>query len=590
MARFTRASLNPALRWADVIAVGVLAGIGFTVSLLIAELAFEERPAAADRRQGRHPGRDLRGGGALGPGPGPSQARPGPARGRGGRRLRRRRDPRRLPARDVGPQQARDRRRPRRHGPSRDSLAPTSCERTADGQQLRHQRQHPGELRHHRRPEPRAPADRAGQGGGHPERQAGRRRLRAVHRRSRPGVPGVRVRARRRRLRDRRRRAAGVGRLPDRGRDPAPGRDHPRAGRQVAHEAHHPAAAGDQPGREDQGVAVRHRLLGQARLRPGPRHGQRSHRSPRRDPPRPRGGRPGRGAVDAPGRARERLPVPRRRDGRGPPGPAAARLPDVLVDLAPRPAGPGRGRLPRGGHGPARLRRLRPPAARLRPVHPLRGRQRRDPLPGLARRRRGGARLGRVPGVDGRRHAPGGDPRRSSRCRCRTRAGCGPPCWATPPSAGPRPTPSATRCRPPPSATCWRTGPPRSGDLLRAWSATPAWPDDHTDGDLPRGHAAAQHRALRAGVPPVGAALGAAARRHPVRQADEGTRSRPRSCTCRGRRTRPCCPAAPRDPAPTSPGPTRTPRSPTAGTSRTRSAPRSSTPPCWTGWPTTSRS
>jgi Na+:H+ antiporter, NhaA family len=41
MARFTRASLNPALRWADVVAVGVLAGIGFTVSLLIAELAFE---------------------------------------------------------------------------------------------------------------------------------------------------------------------------------------------------------------------------------------------------------------------------------------------------------------------------------------------------------------------------------------------------------------------------------------------------------------------------------------------------------------------------------------------------------------------
>lgn len=44
MARFTRASLNPALRWADVMAVGVLAGIGFTVSLLIAELAFEDAP------------------------------------------------------------------------------------------------------------------------------------------------------------------------------------------------------------------------------------------------------------------------------------------------------------------------------------------------------------------------------------------------------------------------------------------------------------------------------------------------------------------------------------------------------------------
>jgi NhaA family Na+:H+ antiporter len=44
MARFTRASLNPALRWSDVAAVGVLAGIGFTVSLLIAELAFKADP------------------------------------------------------------------------------------------------------------------------------------------------------------------------------------------------------------------------------------------------------------------------------------------------------------------------------------------------------------------------------------------------------------------------------------------------------------------------------------------------------------------------------------------------------------------
>ena len=44
MARFTRASLNPALRWADIVAVGLLAGIGFTVSLLIAELAYDTRP------------------------------------------------------------------------------------------------------------------------------------------------------------------------------------------------------------------------------------------------------------------------------------------------------------------------------------------------------------------------------------------------------------------------------------------------------------------------------------------------------------------------------------------------------------------
>jgi Na+:H+ antiporter, NhaA family len=39
--RFTRASLSEDLAWADVFAVACLAGIGFTVSLLIGELAFE---------------------------------------------------------------------------------------------------------------------------------------------------------------------------------------------------------------------------------------------------------------------------------------------------------------------------------------------------------------------------------------------------------------------------------------------------------------------------------------------------------------------------------------------------------------------
>jgi len=40
-ARFTRASLSEDLEWADVFAVATLAGIGFTVSLLIGELAFD---------------------------------------------------------------------------------------------------------------------------------------------------------------------------------------------------------------------------------------------------------------------------------------------------------------------------------------------------------------------------------------------------------------------------------------------------------------------------------------------------------------------------------------------------------------------
>jgi len=45
-ARFTRASLSPDISWRDVGTIGVLAGIGFTVALLITELAYEEDPAS----------------------------------------------------------------------------------------------------------------------------------------------------------------------------------------------------------------------------------------------------------------------------------------------------------------------------------------------------------------------------------------------------------------------------------------------------------------------------------------------------------------------------------------------------------------
>ena len=40
MDRFTRARLDPSLRWIDVFGLSLLAGMGFTVSLLIGELAF----------------------------------------------------------------------------------------------------------------------------------------------------------------------------------------------------------------------------------------------------------------------------------------------------------------------------------------------------------------------------------------------------------------------------------------------------------------------------------------------------------------------------------------------------------------------
>jgi NhaA family Na+:H+ antiporter len=48
-ARFTRAELNPELEWGDLFAVSVLAGIGFTVSLLIAELAFADDHGLSER-------------------------------------------------------------------------------------------------------------------------------------------------------------------------------------------------------------------------------------------------------------------------------------------------------------------------------------------------------------------------------------------------------------------------------------------------------------------------------------------------------------------------------------------------------------
>ncbi len=41
VARFTRAELDPSIGWRDVIGVAILAGVGFTVSLLVSDLAFE---------------------------------------------------------------------------------------------------------------------------------------------------------------------------------------------------------------------------------------------------------------------------------------------------------------------------------------------------------------------------------------------------------------------------------------------------------------------------------------------------------------------------------------------------------------------
>lgn len=48
MARFTRASLDRNLKWIDILGLSVLAGVGFTVSLLIGELAFGAGSARDD--------------------------------------------------------------------------------------------------------------------------------------------------------------------------------------------------------------------------------------------------------------------------------------------------------------------------------------------------------------------------------------------------------------------------------------------------------------------------------------------------------------------------------------------------------------
>jgi len=48
MSRFTRADLDEDLSWVDVAGLAVLAGIGFTVSLLIGDLSFPEGSARED--------------------------------------------------------------------------------------------------------------------------------------------------------------------------------------------------------------------------------------------------------------------------------------------------------------------------------------------------------------------------------------------------------------------------------------------------------------------------------------------------------------------------------------------------------------
>jgi NhaA family Na+:H+ antiporter len=51
-AKLTRAELHPSLAWTDIIGMALLAGIGFTVSLLISELAYLGQPGMLEHAKG----------------------------------------------------------------------------------------------------------------------------------------------------------------------------------------------------------------------------------------------------------------------------------------------------------------------------------------------------------------------------------------------------------------------------------------------------------------------------------------------------------------------------------------------------------
>ena len=92
LAKFTRATLDDDLAWRDVLGVALLAGIGFTVSLLIGELAFGYGTVTgADAKIGVLVG-SRGGGGVGGRRPGQPQCRVSPhSRARDRRRGPRRR-------------------------------------------------------------------------------------------------------------------------------------------------------------------------------------------------------------------------------------------------------------------------------------------------------------------------------------------------------------------------------------------------------------------------------------------------------------------------------------------------------------------
>ena len=224
--------------------------------------------------------------------------------------------------------------------------------------------------------------------------------------------------------------------------------------------------------------------------------------------------------------------------GRPAAGPAAARLPGVLVGLArascrcsPTPGYRG------GRHGPARLRRQRQDPARLRPAHA--GRRTSPAWSG-----RSAAATRSWSGTAGAGTSAGRPPRctraRSPRC---VPSSAPHPLPMLRGAAGPRPrraTPCATcwpcRCRGCPSAGCRPGGDvPRPSTCGPGAAPGPPFPGRGDRWRRTSGGRPVARAALRAGVPPLAGPVAAARRRAALRPADAAAGHRSRCCCCTAR-------------------------------------------------------